>query len=120
MKLSVIPNSSIPAYKQLSDQLTMQILSGELKGGTTLPPIRTVAKELGISVITVRTAWDELIESGLVESRAGSGCYAAQLSDAEIERIRLEAIKEPVKDLLRTGKNLGFSKKDLIRLIENE
>ena len=54
MYLSVLPSSDTPAYRQLYEQLAAQILSGALPSGTALPPIRTVAKELGVSVITVR------------------------------------------------------------------
>ena len=118
MKLSVLPNTPVPAYKQLYDQISSQILSGELKSGTALPPIRTVSKELGISVITVRSAWDALIGDGYIEARAGSGCYVAPLTDEAISKRRIEALKLPLSDLLSTARSLGFTKEELIKIIE--
>ena len=118
MKLSVLPNIPVPAYRQLYDQISQQILSGELKAGTTLPPIRTVSNELGISVITVRNAWDALISDGLVESRTGSGCFVAGVSSNELEKRRLEAVKEPIEELVSSAKKLGFTKEELIKLLD--
>lgn len=118
MKLSVLPNTSTPAYKQLYDQISSQILSGVLKSGTALPPIRTVSKELGISVITVRSAWDALIAEGFVEARAGSGCYVAPFTDEMVLKRRADALKAPLEELLSTARSLGFTKKELIKIIE--
>ncbi|MCR5610223.1 MAG: GntR family transcriptional regulator [Clostridiales bacterium] len=117
MDLDIIPNSPIPAYKQLFDKVSSQILSGKIAGGSPLPPIRTVSKELGISVITVRSAWDMLLNEGYIESRAGSGCFAADLSEREKSLRRQAIIKEPVKKAVDKAESLGFSKDDLIKMI---
>lgn len=120
MNLSVLPNSPIPAYRQLYDQIAHQILSGTLKAGTSLPPIRTVSKELGVSVITVRNAWDALIADGLIESKAGSGCFVASLKRQELESRREEALNGPFDELIEKAKVLGFTKEELIKAIEEK
>lgn len=117
MYLSVLPSSDTPAYRQLYEQLAAQILSGALPSGTALPPIRTVAKELGVSVITVRGAWDALEADGLIETRAGSGCYVAFLPTEERTRRRMDALNEPLSVLLATAKNYGFSEQELYESI---
>lgn len=117
MKLSVLPSSTVPAYRQLYDQIAGQILSGELKAGTTLPSIRSVSKELGISVITVRNAWDALLEKGLIESRAGSGCFVAGLDLKERENKRSDALAGQIRELVSKAKELGYSCGELIEMI---
>ena len=62
MYISVLPDSDTPAYKQIYEQISGQILSGAFPPGSVLPPIRAVANEIGTSVVTVRSAW-ELLEN---------------------------------------------------------
>ena len=78
MRLSVNPNDKTPIYRQLYEQIASQVLSGALQPGEALPPIRAVSRELGVSMITVRSAWDELIRDGYLVSRTGSGCFVAR------------------------------------------
>lgn len=120
MDLSIIPDGSIPAYKQLYDKVSSQILSGRIMGGSSLPPIRTVARELGVSIITVRNAWDKLIEDGFIESRAGSGCFAASLTEEERLAKRRALMTEPIKEMIEKAASLGFSKAELIKMIGKE
>lgn len=117
MNLSIIPDSPMPAYKQLYDKVASQILSGRIEGGSSLPPIRTLAKELGISVITVRSAWEKLIEDGYIESRAGSGCFAALLTEREKAMKRRSILEEPLKIALEKAASLGYGKEDIIKII---
>jgi GntR family transcriptional regulator len=118
MRLSVIPTSPIPAYRQLYDEILSQVISGELRPGDALPPIRLAAKELGISVITVRTAWEALEADGLIVTRSGSGCFIADLSADELHEKRKTMLNEPLSRLLEAAGKLGFSKEELIELIE--
>lgn len=64
MKLTVTNTSPLPLYRQMYDQLAAQILRGEIAPGEVLPPIRTVAQELSVSLISVRRAWEELERDG--------------------------------------------------------
>lgn len=120
MRLSVLPNSGVPAYKQICEQITAQILSGEIEGGSPLPPIRLVAKEIGVSIITVRSAWDALEAEGLIVTRAGSGCYASELDPGRLEALRRKAVTEPLRAFTGTARNLGFGDSEIIALVAEE
>ena len=118
IRLSILPNSSTPAYRQIAEQIASQILSGEIEGGSPLPPIRTVARELGVSVITVRSAWDSLESDGLIITRSGSGCFAAGLSKQDISERKIETVKQPLSEIIAAAKQMGITKKELTELIE--
>ena len=77
MKLTVTNTSPLPLYRQMYDQLAAQILRGEIAPGEVLPPIRTVAQELSVSLISVRRAWEELERDGFIHTAVGRGTFAA-------------------------------------------
>ena len=85
MNLTISATCEKPIYQQLFEQISAQIVRGELPGGTCLPPIRTVAKELRISVITVKKAWEELERQGLIVSITGKGCFVAEIHAGELD-----------------------------------
>ena len=74
---SVIRNAEGPSYEQISQQLKAQILSGALPPGSALPSIRALAKDLRISVITTKRAYDELEREGYLDTMPGKGCVVA-------------------------------------------
>lgn len=119
MRLSVLPNSPVPAYRQLYNEILSQMISGELAEGTALPPIRTVSRELGVSVITVRTAWEALEADGLIVTRAGSGCFIGGVGLPELKALRSRAIAEPLNALAETARNLGYSSCELAEEVKN-
>ena len=75
----IIRNSGgVPIYDQITRQMKGLILRGELKEGEALPSMRLLAKELRISVITTKRAYDELEAQGLINTVAGKGCFVAE------------------------------------------
>ena len=117
MKLSIIPNGPVPVYRQLYEEILSQIVSGELVAGTALPPIRTVARELGISVITVRSAWEALESDGLIVTRAGSGCFTAALGEPELKELKAKLLSEPIRMLIGSAEKLNVTEDELTELI---
>ena len=115
--ITVLPNTEVPAYRQIYEQLAAAILSGTLQAGAALPPIRTVSREISVSVITVRGAWDALEADGLIETRVGSGCYVAKLSPAKRERLRENTLRPSLDECIRSAKSLGYSETELIERI---
>ena len=114
----VISNTSDkPIYRQLFEQISAQIIKGQLSSGEGLPPIRTVAKELRISIITVKKAWEELERAGLIYSMVGRGCFISELSWRELKDIRDEAIDEKLVKDLDYYKELGLSEDEIIQKI---
>jgi len=118
MNITVLPNADRPAYMQIYDQLSEQIISGKLAAGEALPPIRAVAAQTGVSVITVRSAWERLEADGLIETRAGSGCYAADLSLHDREKHKKRLL--PLSDLIRAAKKAGLTSDEVNELIRRE
>lgn len=118
MKLSVNPNDKMPIYRQLYEQIAAEVLNGSLRPGDPLPPIRTVSRELGVSMITVRSAWDMLIHDGYLVARTGSGCFVAPISQTNLDSIRSEKLSASVDALVAEAKSLGISPSALCALIE--
>ncbi|MEE0546354.1 MAG: GntR family transcriptional regulator [Peptococcaceae bacterium] len=86
MQISVSNKASRPLYEQIVTQIKAQIMSGELQAGEALPSIRSLAKSLHISVLTVQKAYDALQQDGFIETTAGKGCYvSAQNQDFYLE-----------------------------------
>ena len=113
----VISNASDkPIYQQLFDQISAQIIRGELEQGFCLPPIRTVARELRISVITVKKAWEDLERKGFIDAIAGKGCFVAP-QPGELATKRGELAEEKLKKDIGYYKSLGLSLEELQELI---
>lgn len=118
MNIVISNTSEKPIYQQIFEQISSQIIKGELQTDTCLPPIRTVAKELRISVITVKKAWEELEHMGFIDSMVGRGCFVASLKRAVIDEKRDAMALEKLKKDIDYYKSLGLKKQDLIKLIE--
>lgn len=87
----IISNSSQkPIYEQITTQIKSQIINGDLEEGAALPSMRSLAKELRISVITTKRAYEDLERDGFIETVAGKGSFVAQRN---VEFIREEQIK---------------------------
>jgi GntR family transcriptional regulator len=118
MNIVISNTSDKPIYQQLFDQISAQIIKGELKSGDALPPIRTVAKELRISIITVKTAWEELERQGFIYSMVGRGCFVSDLSGAARHGKRRELIGHKLKKDIAYYRSLGLSLSDIVELIK--
>ena len=112
--------SDTPIYKQVFDGIAAQILCGSLPGGTCLPPIRTIAAQLGISVITIKRAWEELERSGLITTNVGRGCFVAQLAEQKRNEMRMEIAQAEVKKLMPLFRLLGLTAEDAVFIIKKE
>ncbi len=118
IQFSVINGSQVPIYKQLLDKLASQIILGEVSGQTCLPPIRTVASNLGISVITVKRTWEELERMGLIYTVTGKGCFVCTLSEDKRTCMREKMAADNLAANAPFYKNLGVSKAMMHELID--
>ncbi len=109
MDLFFSGSSPLPIYRQLFDQICAQILDGRLKSGDALPPIRTVARELGISVIPVKRAWEELEAAGFIETFVGRGCFIAPMSADKLPNLRRAMAAHKLSDAATYCRGLGLS-----------
>lgn len=113
----VISNSGLkPIYLQICDQIKRQILSGKLKDGEVLPSIRVLARELQISVITVKNAYEELEREGLVESAMGRGFFVATKNRELIREKKISLIEEKLAEVIDECKLLGISEEEFIEM----
>ncbi len=116
--IEVATTSKKPIYQQLFEQISSQIIRGELATDTLLPSIRTTAKELRISVITVKKAWDELEQKNFIYTIPGKGCFVSNLTKKDKAQMMEEQILTRLKTHLSYYKTLGLSKEDLIEYID--
>ena len=116
MELFINNHGSKPIYEQISDQIKALIISGELQAGEALPSIRSMARSLHISVLTVQKAYDKLQEEGFIETTAGKGCFVCgseQTQQRERERW-YSAFDESAAALMA----LGVLRQTLVQRIE--
>ena len=117
MDIVISGTSDKPIYQQLFEQLSAQIIKGQLEEGLCLPPIRTVARELQISVITVKKAWEELERAGFIVTMAGKGCFVSRLTAVDLSGKRTELALDKLKKDIEYYKTLGLDMEELIELI---
>lgn len=118
MNISISNSSDLPLYRQLYDQIAGSIIRSELSGGSPLPPIRTVATELKISVISVKRAWEELERDGFIDTAVGRGCFVRELSAQDISYLRTMMTQERIKGDIAYAKSLGVSFEELTEIIK--
>ncbi|MFS0724984.1 GntR family transcriptional regulator [Paenibacillus sp. 1P07SE] len=109
MNVTISNRSEKPIYQQLYEQISAQILKGELESGYGLPPIRQAALELSVSVITVKKAWEELERSGLIHTVTGKGCFVADFTPEEMLQIRNETVRKQMENDIAYYKSYGLT-----------
>ena len=108
-----------PIYQQLMEQLTEQIVSGQLGAGDKVPPVRELAAEAGVNPNTMQKAFAELERSGLITTRRTSGRFVTEDTQM-IAQIRTSLAKEEIHSFLNRMKGLGYETQDIIRILEDE
>ena len=105
----IIENTSpLPIYEQIIQQVRAQILSGQLKEGEMLPSIRALAKDLRISVITTRRAYDELEREGYIQTVAGRGSFVGRRSAELVREENLRRIEQLLGEALQLAGQSGI------------
>lgn len=103
MNIIISNSSNVPIYEQIKEQIKSKIISNELKVGDMLPSIRSLAKDLRISVITTKNAYEQLEKEGYVETIPAKGTYVA---NKNVEIIREEQLQK-VEQLIDTAVNIA-------------
>lgn len=117
MELFINNHGSKPIYEQISAQIKALIISGELQAGEALPSIRSMARSLHISVLTVQKAYDKLQEEGFIETTAGKGCFvSARNQDFYLEE-QQKKIEELFIQAIDTARASGIKLDKLIGLL---
>lgn len=117
MELIIRNNSGQPIYDQISGQIKAQILSGALSPGDALPSIRGLAKDLKISVITTKRAYDELEAQGLINTVAGKGCFVAEKNLDLIREQKLKELEDHLDAAVELAAQCGVSASELMEML---
>ena len=114
----VISNSSgKPIYEQITNQVKAAILSGELSPGDALPSMRLLAKELRISVITTKRAYEELEREGFVETVVGKGSFVARQNRELLREARLREVEARLEQAVEAARAGGVSLAELQEML---
>lgn len=118
MNLIINNSSQTPIYEQIVDQVKEQIIRGNLKEGNALPSVRAMAKELRISALTVKKAYDALEQEGYVVTVHGKGSYISNIgSNIKLEELRREVEKD-FETAIRKEKRSGMTDDEIKELLE--
>ncbi|MCD4827117.1 MAG: GntR family transcriptional regulator [Acholeplasmataceae bacterium] len=120
MRNIVVRNTTqTPIYQQIFDQLSSQIMNGDLKADQPLPSMRTAAKELRVSIITIKKTWELLESQGLIYTIQGKGAYVRGHSKVDLDVKKLEIIKEVMTDAIDSIKSYQLPKEKIIEIIND-
>ena len=117
MNLFIDNKSGSPIYEQIYLQIKAQIISGELKEDDALPSIRNLAKDLRISVITTKRAYDELEKEGFIYTVTAKGCFVAAKNTELIREENLKKIEEYIEKMMQLAATCNLEKSDIIEMI---
>ena len=117
MNILIDNKSGAPIYDQIYSQIKSQIISGALQEDDMLPSIRGLAKDLRISFITTKRAYEELEKDGFIYTLPGKGCYVAPKNVELLREENLKKIEEYIDAVVRLATSCNLSKKDIIEMV---
>lgn len=112
--MRILQNSGVPIYQQIYEQLKSDILAGQMKQGEYLPSIRSLARDLKISVITTMKAYEQLEKEGLVTAVQGKGFYINAQDSEMLREQHLRRIEECLSEAIAAAKIAGMTEEELI------
>ena len=117
MNLFIDNKSGAPIYDQIYSQIKSQIISGELRENEELPSIRNLAKDLRISVITTKRAYDELEKEGFIYTIAAKGCFVAPKNVELLREETLKNIENHIDQIVRLSQSVGLSEQEVLDMV---
>lgn len=118
MEIIISNSSGKPIYEQITSQIKNMILTGALEEGDALPSMRLLAKELRISVITTKRAYDDLERDGFIESFTGKGSFVAKKNMELVREEQLKIAESYLKNAVETAKSSGISLEELREILD--
>ena len=118
MNILIDNKSSAPIYEQIYSQIKAQIVSGALREDAALPSIRSLAKDLRVSVITSKRAYDELEREGFLYTVAGKGCFVAPKNLELLREENLKAVETHLEAAAKLAAACGLSREELLELLK--
>lgn len=117
MNILITNSSGQPIYEQITGQIKNLIITGELAEGDALPSMRLLAKELKISVITTKRAYEELEREGFIVSYTGKGSFVASQNVDFLREQKQKEIEEHLQQAVDAAKNLGIQVEELADML---
>ena len=118
MNILIDNKSGAPIYDQIYSQIKSQIISGELKENDMLPSIRSLAKDLRISFITTKRAYEELEKEGFIYTIPAKGCYVAPKNVELIREENLKKIEEHIDRIVQLAATCNLSNEDILEMVK--
>ena len=118
MDIIISNSSSSPIYEQITRQIKDHILQGELKAGDALPSMRVLAKELRISLITTKRAYEELEMDGFIETVPGKGCFVSEKNTEFLREEQLRQVEGFLQQAADAARRCGLSLDELREMLE--
>ena len=115
MNIKLNNNSGIPIYEQIKDQIKEYVASGTLNSKDPLPSIRTLSTQIGISVMTVKKAYDELLDEGVIITIPGKGSYINLDSVKIIRESMIDKIELLLGEAIDIAKSINITKEELLK-----
>ncbi len=113
MEIYLSNSSGVPIYEQITRQIKGLIARGELREGEALPSMRLLAKELRISVITTKRAYEELERDGFIETVAGKGSFVAPRNLELVREDTLRRVEEKLAEAVQLARQGGITLDEL-------
>lgn len=117
MDLIIVNSATEPIYEQIIRQIKQLIFQGQLKEGEPLPSIRGLAKELRVSVITTKRAYDELEKEGLIVSIGGKGSFVAEQNIQFLREKKLKLVEDQLAQVVRNAMMLDIDLEELQEML---
>ncbi len=117
MNIIISNSSEDPIYEQIIKQIKNQIINGDLKEGEALPSIRKLARELSISVITTKRAYEELEKEGFIDTVGGKGSFVARQKKEFLREKKMKLVEEKLAEAVSEAKMLDIKFKDLSEML---
>jgi transcriptional regulator, GntR family len=119
MNIQINNSSDEPIYLQIKNQIKVQIISGDLKVGEQLPSIRFLAKEIRVSMLTAKRAFDELELDGFINSVQGKGNFVAAQNKELIREEYLKKIESKLQEVVELSEIADVSSDELIKMLKS-
>ena len=118
MNIFIDNKSGSPIYDQIYSEIKALIMNGQLSEGEALPSIRNLAKDLRISVITTKRAYEELEKEGFIYTLPGKGCFVAERNTEILREENLRKIEEHMEEILKLGRGAGLTGETIIEMMK--
>lgn len=119
MNILISSSSPVKLYEQIENSIKNEILKGNLKAGEMLPSIRMLAKELKVSIITTKRAYEELEKEGFIETVVGKGTFVSSSNSERLREAAMSELDSRLEEVIISAKSLGLSLDECIEILKD-